>query len=79
VLVRYEVSERGSTLVFENTRGSVVSSQVQLRAVSRADEGIKRKKCNEKQDCDDDGYNAVVYRYTWSADTETNIVALFAC
>jgi hypothetical protein len=43
VLVRYEVSERGSTLVFENTRASVVSSRVQLRAVSRADEGTKRK------------------------------------
>lgn len=59
MLVRYEVSERGSTLVFENTRGSVVSSRVQLRALSRADGGNQAQKCNEKQDCDDDGYNAV--------------------
>ena len=35
MLVRYEVSERGSTLVFENTRRTVVSGQAQLRAVSR--------------------------------------------
>lgn len=47
MLVRYEVSERGSTLVFENTRGTVVSGQVQLRAVSRPLESKARQNKNK--------------------------------